>query len=213
MPKGLSLDYKGQKGCGKHLQPFMKGEIEFGSKFLSFKSLQVNWMTISYLFFKEQILNFKASFKTGLQNHSKARISKTRLFNAIKNCFESFDKNYTSTNKQFVFVMGKFEINYHLIQIIKYFYKDIFDKLKPVDDHEGNSLVFEAKIKLVEDFLIYNNNQVGDSNYQNLREHFLNLNKNTKPGSAGYFDWSTPLISLLWKQRYLDLLMTKNLVL
>ncbi|POW05731.1 hypothetical protein PSHT_10662 [Puccinia striiformis] len=181
---------------------------------------------ITFLFLKEYIESFKAECKTGLENysfileessydHSLARLDnlsseissgiKTRqeyreldLFYKMKNCFESFDKNQSITNELFLFITGRFTINYHVINFIKNFYKNIFDKLEPVD-HEGNSLLFQAKMKLVEDYLIYTQDNVGDQNLKRLSKHHDSRFSENKPGGAPYFDWSNPLVLSLLK--------------
>ncbi|KAI7943208.1 hypothetical protein MJO29_013052 [Puccinia striiformis f. sp. tritici] len=212
-----------------YLQPFIKDLSKPQQKI------------IHYRYFKEYYLICKYTFKTGFENfdlilqessqhdlltrldhlsseiHS-AGISTSHkykqqdLVNEIKNCFESFDRNQpTNLHEMFNLVVAKFNMNYYFIDFIKNFYKNIFDKLKPVDDHEGNSLLFEAKLKLVGDFLIYAHDKlrdfliyvpdkVGDPILNNLVEHYQQLISESKPGSATYFDWSCPLISSLLKR-------------
>ncbi|KNE98800.1 hypothetical protein PSTG_07988 [Puccinia striiformis f. sp. tritici PST-78] len=220
--KALSLWQK--TPVAPYLQPFTEALPEYQQK------------SITFLYLKDYLSTAKALFETGLESFEfilegspptnlLARLDdlsskiglgistiqghgELDLVNKIKNCFKVFDNNHTLNEGSSV--VGQFTINYHFIKFIKTFYKQIFDKLKPVN-HEGNSLGFEAKIKLVEDFLIYAQDQVGDLNLKNLKEHYEYLLKENKPGSFTYFDWSTPLMLSLLKQRRLHLLMTQNL--
>ncbi|KAH9463108.1 hypothetical protein Pst134EA_015191 [Puccinia striiformis f. sp. tritici] len=181
---------------------------------------------ISYLSLKEYIKTFEADCQTGLENFSfileesshngslgrldnlsseissgistRQQYRELELCNKIKNCFESFDKNHPITNETSFLVTGRFTINYYFIDFIKNFYKNVFDELKPVDN-KGNSLVFQAKMKLVEDYLIYTQDKVGNQNLMHLKEHHDNLFMENNPGSATYFDWSSPFVSSLLK--------------
>ncbi|KAI7940736.1 hypothetical protein MJO28_013021 [Puccinia striiformis f. sp. tritici] len=233
VPRGSVLDHKVlERGFAlwrknpvePYLQPITEALPEYQRK------------SITFLYLKEYLSIAKATYQTGLESFEfilegspltnlLARLDflsskiglgistiqghgELDLVNKIKNCFKVFDNNHTLNEDSSV--VGQFTINYHFINFIKTFYKQIFDKLKPVN-HEGNSLGFEAKIKLVQDFLIYAQDQVGDLNLKNLKEHYEYLLKENKPGSFAYFDWSTPLMLSLLEQRRLHLLMTQNL--
>ncbi|POW18345.1 hypothetical protein PSHT_05952 [Puccinia striiformis] len=234
VPRGSVLDHKVlERGFAlwrknpvePYLQPITEALPEYQQK------------SITFLYLKEYLSIAKATYQTGLESFEfilegspltnlLARLDflsskiglgistiqghgELDLVNKIKNCFKVFDNNHTLNEDSSV--VGQFTINYHFINFIKTFYKQIFDKLKPVN-HEGNSLGFEAKIKLVQDFLIYAQDQVGDLNLKNLKEHYEYLLKENKPGSFAYFDWSTPLMLSLLEQRRLHLLMTQNLI-
>ncbi|POW16885.1 hypothetical protein PSTT_01009, partial [Puccinia striiformis] len=142
-------------------------------------------MIISYLSLKEYIKTFEADCQTGLENFS--FILEESSHNGSLGRLDNLSSE-----------IRRFTINYYFIDFIKNFYKNVFDELKPVDN-KGNSLVFQAKMKLVEDYLIYTQDKVGNQNLMHLKEHHDNLFMENNPGSATYFDWSSPFVSSLLK--------------